>query len=140
MKTKRKPKPSGRPEYQPTDKERAQVKALSGMGLTQEEIALVIGMSEPTLRKHFRMELDVGMLEANAKVAQSLFRQATSNEKPNVAASIFWLKARAGWRENSGGVVERPELKGKKEQQQEDAKTAQVGTEWNDLLTPARPQ
>jgi hypothetical protein len=30
-------------------------------------------------------------------VAQSLFRMAT--EGKNVAAAIFWMKARAGWRE-----------------------------------------
>ncbi|MEO3475934.1 hypothetical protein AAFN86_29080, partial [Roseomonas sp. CAU 1739] len=35
--------------------------------------------------------------EANAKVAQSLFQMATQGK--NVAAAIFWMKARAGWRE-----------------------------------------
>ena len=37
------------------------------------------------------------MTEANAKVAQSLFQMATQGK--NVAAAIFWMKARAGWRE-----------------------------------------
>ena len=50
-----------------------------------------------TLRKHFRRELDRGSIEATAKVAQTLFRMAT--EGGNVAAAIFWMKARAGWRE-----------------------------------------
>ncbi len=50
-----------------------------------------------TLRKHFRAELDRGTVEANAKVAQSLFQMATQGK--NVAAAIFWMKARAGWRE-----------------------------------------
>ena len=36
-------------------------------------------------------------IEATAKVAQSLYRMAT--EGNNVAAAIFWMKARAGWRE-----------------------------------------
>ena len=31
------------------------------------------------------------------KVAQSLFQMATQGK--NVAAAIFWMKARAGWRE-----------------------------------------
>jgi hypothetical protein len=53
---------------------------------------------DPTaLRKHFRRELDRGSIEATAKVGQSLFRMAT--EGGSVAAAIFWMKARAGWRE-----------------------------------------
>jgi len=58
-----------------------------------------------TLRKHFRDELDRGMTEANAKVAQSLFQMATQGK--NVAAAILWMKARAGWREK---IEIRPEV------------------------------
>jgi hypothetical protein len=54
-------------------------------------------MDAKTLRKHFRPELDRGMVEANLKVGPSLFQLATSGR--NVAAAIFWMKARAGWRE-----------------------------------------
>jgi hypothetical protein len=50
-----------------------------------------------TLRKHFRDELERGSIEATAKVGQSLFRMAT--EGNSVAAAIFWMKARTGWRE-----------------------------------------
>ena len=39
------------------------------------------------------------MVEANLKVAQSLFQMATNGK--NVAAAIFWMKARAGWREKN---------------------------------------
>jgi hypothetical protein len=37
-------------------------------------------------------------MEATAMVAQSLYQNAVS--KNNVAAQIFWLKTRGGWREN----------------------------------------
>lgn len=94
----------GRPPYEPTDRERAQVKMLSGMGVRDYEIAKVIGISEPTLRKYFWQELDLGHIEATAKVAQSLFKQATDPVKPNVTAAIFWLKCRGGWREESEQV------------------------------------
>jgi hypothetical protein len=53
--------------------------------------------SPPTLRKWFRDELDTATIEANARVAQTLYQQATT--PGNIAATIFWLKARAGWRE-----------------------------------------
>ena len=73
------------------------VHAMSGYGVPQEDIALVVGISSRTLRKHFRHELDVALIEANARVAQCLFKQATV--PGNIAATIFWLKSRAGWRE-----------------------------------------
>jgi hypothetical protein len=120
----------GRPAYEPTDKERAQVKTLAGMGVRDFEIAKVMQMSEPTLRKHFAHELEVGHIEANAKVAQSLFKSATHPEKPNVVAMIFWLKCRAGWKEAEANPL------GKKEQQDLDAQTAEQGTGWEDLLSP----
>jgi hypothetical protein len=50
-----------------------------------------------TLRKYFRQELDRGTVDADVKVAQSLFQMATQGK--NVAAAFFWMKARAGWRE-----------------------------------------
>ena len=73
------------------------VHAMAGYGVPQDDIALVIGITSRTMRKYFRHELDVAMIEANARVAQCLFKQATM--PGNIAATIFWLKARAGWRE-----------------------------------------
>ena len=81
----------------PTDEQRRTVKALSGYGVPQEGIAIHIGIDAKTLRKHFRDDLDRGSVEATAKVAQSLFHLATIDK--NVTAAIFWMKARAGWRE-----------------------------------------
>ena len=73
------------------------MKALSGYGVPQEDIAIHMDMDAKTLRKHYRRELDRGTIEANAKVAQTLFTMATVDK--NVAAAIFWMKARGGWRE-----------------------------------------
>lgn len=126
----------GRPPYQPTDKERAQVKMLAGMGVTFGDIAKVIGISQPTLALHFREELDVGSIEANAKVAASMFKAATDPNKPSVVAQIFWLKCRAGWSETDGVVPQ--ETPGKKAQAASHAKTAQIGTGWEDVL-PSGP-
>jgi hypothetical protein len=81
----------------PTDDQRRTVRAMSGYGIPQEDIATFFDIDAETLRKHFRHEIDKGSIEATSKVAQSLFRMAT--EGKNVAAAIFWMKARAGWRE-----------------------------------------
>jgi hypothetical protein len=80
------------------------VEAMAGCGIPEIKIARKVGergISPKTLRKHFRRELDTGATNANAAVARSLFNLAISG---NVAAAIFWLKCRAGWRETN--VVE----------------------------------
>jgi hypothetical protein len=38
-------------------------------------------------------------IEATAKVAEFLFRKATTEGSQAVTAAIFWLKTRGGWRE-----------------------------------------
>jgi hypothetical protein len=92
---------------------------MAGMGLLWEEIAEIVGVSVPTLRKYYLAELRAGTPKATARVAQSLFKQATDPNKPNVIAAIFWLKARAGWRDHEAG--DRP---GKKQLRAEAAKDA----------------
>ena len=120
-------KKAGRPSYEPTDRDREQVKTMSAMGIPDYDIAKVMQMSGPTLRKYFYEELDVGHIQANAQVAQSLFKQATDKDKPNVSAAIFWLKCRARWRENDETV-------GKKEQADIIAKQKPDGGIWDGLL------
>ena len=83
--------------YEPTTEQRRTVKTMSGFGVPHTDIATFLDIDPKTLRKHFRLELDRGMTEANAKVAQSLFTMATQGK--NVAAAIFWMKARGGWRD-----------------------------------------
>ena len=90
---------AGTPAHEPTKASRAEVLALVGFGIQQEDIAKYIGINAKTLRKHYRDELDQGVIKANASVAKSLFNQATSGK--STAAAIFWLKTRARWRETS---------------------------------------
>ena len=83
--------------FVPTEEQRRTVKAMAGLGVPHEGIAALLEIDDKTLRKHFHPELARGSVEATAKVAQSLFQMATAGK--NVAAAIFWMKARAGWRE-----------------------------------------
>lgn len=121
----------GRPPYLPTEKELGQVRQLAAMGLLDAEIAKVVGVDVATLRKHFAHELAVGPASAIAKVAQSLFKQATDPEKPNVVAAIFWLKARAGWRDGDAGS-------GKKEERQASAVKASAGSKFSPSAPPPK--
>jgi len=94
--------------FEPTAEQRRLARGMSGLGLPQEQIAMLLEIDPKTLRKHFRDDLDRGMAEANVKIAQSLFNMATTGG--SVAAAIFWLKARAGWREKHDVTVKADSL------------------------------
>jgi hypothetical protein len=91
----------GRPAHMPDPMLRRQVEAMAGYGVTEAQIAGLIGIDTKTLRKHYRNELDHGHVKANVKVAENLFRKATGEGREAVTAAIFWMKARAQWREVS---------------------------------------
>ena len=101
-----------RPQFQPTDEDRALVEQLAAFGIPVESMTLFVKtkegkpISERTLRKHFVKELDQGELKANVKVAQTLFKKAISGDTTSM---IFWLKTRARWKESP----QRVELTGK---------------------------
>jgi hypothetical protein len=79
----------------------AQVEAMAGYGIPEEDIASVLGIELATLKREYPGELANGHVKANAKVAESLYRKAVGEGRESVTAAIFWLKTRAGWRETS---------------------------------------
>lgn len=83
-------------EHVPTRETRARVASLAVVS-TQKDVATIMGMSDRTLAKHYAEELRTAKASANAKVAGVLYQQAVSGK--SLAATIFWLKAQAGWRE-----------------------------------------
>jgi hypothetical protein len=120
----------GRPAFAPTEDQRRQVKAMAAFGVPQGDIATVLAIDAKTLRKHFWTDLQTGAIEANAKVAQSLFQRATTGtDSASVTAAIFWLKVRAGWREPTT-----PTELGKKADQVRASEIAEQGTRWETLL------
>lgn len=82
--------------FEPNEEQRQLVKAFSGVGLPHDQIATYIGITKPTLHKHFRKELDTGMIEANSQIAKTLYQKAVAGD---TASCIFWAKARMGWSE-----------------------------------------
>lgn len=73
-----------------------QVQAMAQYGLTQENIASIIGMEADTLRKWYDKEFHEGKQKANLKVAQRLFEKAMSGD---TACLTFWAKTQMRWRE-----------------------------------------
>ncbi len=88
----------GRPPHLPNGDTRNKVFMLSTVGTRHEDIATVLGISADTLTKYYHDELAKGRIEANASVAETLFKQA---KEGNTTAMIFWLKSRAKWKETS---------------------------------------
>jgi len=86
--------------WHPTDIERNLCREMVANGIPRPLICKVLGVSEPLLRKHCQHDLDTGWVEANNRVANSLFFMATEGPiQQRLPAAIFWLKVRAGWRE-----------------------------------------
>jgi hypothetical protein len=84
-----------RPKHNPTKEQRKLVKDLGAVGVPHDQIARKIGIRSPkTLRMHYRDELDLGSIEANASVAGALFKKAVGGD---TCAQRFWLETRAGW-------------------------------------------
>ena len=88
----------GRPAHLPNADTRNRVYMLSTVGTRHEDIASVLSISHDTLVKYYKEELDNGRIEANASVAETLFKQA---KEGNTTAMIFWLKSRARWKEST---------------------------------------
>ena len=98
----------GRKAHSPDATTRRQVEAMAGYGIPEADIAGVLSIDPKTLRKHYRHELDHGHTKANARVAEFLYRRATTDESQAVTAAIFWLKTRAGWKETSVNEIAGP--------------------------------
>lgn len=82
--------------HEPTEAQKAEVRALASMGIPHDQISAYIGIDKKTLYKYYREILDRAKIQANMKMAQCLFQQAQNGSTP---AAIFWLKVQAGWRD-----------------------------------------
>lgn len=80
----------GRPPYVPSEESRHLVVVMVAGGIQQKEIAAALKIDHTTLCKHYRDELDQGMVRANTQVVANLYRQT----KDNVRAAEFWLTNR----------------------------------------------
>ena len=82
--------------HQPTDESRRMVESTSGLGLPHEQIAILVGIDDKTLRKYYRTELDTGKAKANGQIAKTLFSKALAGD---TASLIWWTKSQMRWSE-----------------------------------------
>ena len=91
-----------------------QVESLAANGLTQEQIAAALGISESTLhkRKKENTEFTAAIKRGKAKgIALVTNKLMESIKGGNMTAMIFFLKTQAGWRETSAQEEENKEAK-----------------------------
>jgi hypothetical protein len=80
---------------------RDRVEALAAYGTPHPEIARLLRIDLDDLRKDYGEEFATGRTKTNSRVAEALYRTAIAGGREGVIAAIFWLKARAGWKETS---------------------------------------
>ncbi len=94
-----KPGQHRQPPFKPTVAQRRVVMASVASGIEQAAIATALNVSEDTLQRHFRKELDHGKEAATAVVAGAMFQMAANTQhKDCQRAGQFWLQAQAKWR------------------------------------------
>tara|TARA_R110000751_G_scaffold15768_7_gene50738 strand:+ start:1444 stop:1788 length:345 start_codon:yes stop_codon:yes gene_type:complete len=99
----KKPKAKRRPPHKRTDEEAEVVRMMAAVGISQENIAKVIGIDIKTMTKYYREELDTAWIKANAKVGGAMYNKAISGD---VQAQKYWMGCRAGWKETASLEVE----------------------------------
>ena len=109
-----KPGRSGRKQFVPTADQRHAVKAMIGLGITEDKICLTVlnpqsnkPISKPTLQRAFRHEIATAQTELNTAVATALVDAALGrpcggepikSDTARVNATTFFLECRAGWK------------------------------------------
>ena len=99
----KKQKAKRRPPHKRTDEEAEVVRMMAAVGISQENIAKVIGIDIKTMTKYYREELDTAWIKANAKVGGAMYNKAIGGD---VQAQKYWMGCRAGWKETNVTEVE----------------------------------
>lgn len=123
----------GRPPHVPTDEKRMKVRVLLAFTQDEEEVAAGIGVSVPTLRKHYFRELREKVSARRRLKATLLYRLMEQSEAGNATAIDKLFKridkmdladlaqAVANREGDVGGADEAKKKSGKKQQQAADA-------------------
>lgn len=119
-------KPTFPAAHVPTEQNRQTIEAMSGYGLTQQDIAVHLDIDPRTLVKYYGRELEVGPVKAKTRVLQAAYQQAVSGT--NVFATWAWLRS---MRRAGDGISKL----GKKEIAMIEARTAHtISQEWAELV------
>lgn len=93
-------------KFVPTSDQRKQVETMAGLGLTAEQIGMLLegpdkrslGLSAAEVAEIFAEELRIGPVKSRAQIAQNSFKAAVANPK----LGVEWLKVNAPTRQKAG--------------------------------------
>lgn len=102
-------------EHVPTTELRRQIEQLATLGLSRDEIAVVVDLGRTTVGKYYKAELKAGVIKSKVAIMNSGYRMAVGAEavydargkllreevKPDKSVLIFMMKARCGLRETA---------------------------------------
>lgn len=130
------PAKPGRPEFEPTQRQREDVKLWASDDWTEDRMAAQLGISRNTLRKHFADEIQYGADKVRTMVLRDLQRSSAAG-RTGASAKLLELTEKVGpprsARVETDDDVPSPQL-GKKAQAKVDAATADQGTDWETLM------
>ena len=127
----------GRPTFEAKDEHRKIVLMATAFAIPQERIALALGISDRTLRKHFKKEIAKGTSQVEIQLASNLMAMSNKKEMDGVAlkATLSLLQMRFGWSFYAPPPASPKEPgQGKKELLNAAARTGHEDTSWVELL------
>src|SRR4051812_9304363 len=93
-----------RPTWTPSETELKQIETMAALGLTNEQIAVSLGIVPATLynKKKSNEEFDLAMKRGRAKaIIKAAARIMSEIDDGNLQAAMFFLRTQGGWREKS---------------------------------------
>ncbi|WP_245503333.1 RNA polymerase subunit sigma-70 [Rhizobium ruizarguesonis] len=87
----------GRPPHHPSNMDRRIVELAASYAVPTIKIAELLGISQKTLFKHYRTELDRGAARLEAALVLRIYALAAGRGDIALRAATFILKARFGW-------------------------------------------
>lgn len=89
-----------------------QIEAAAGVGCSDEEVARIVGVEPSVLdRPKVRKLVDASRAKVVQQVAAALIRKALAG---NIPAAVFYLKAKAGWRDTDAALEREQEERRKR--------------------------
>ncbi len=127
----------GRPPHIVTEENRIKVMMLLAIGRTDERIAAALGITKPTLKKHYFRELqsrEDALERLKASHLMMLYREAANGNASCIKQLGEEIRRLEFVPAVPGAEQANPETLGKKAQADADAKTAHEATSWKGLL------
>jgi len=90
----------GAKKHHPTPETRQLVSNMLVCGIPPEVVARVFGIAKGTLERLYPNEIETSEALATSQLASRVYERAMNgNDKSSAILAMFWLKARAGWRD-----------------------------------------